>query len=354
MAADLSTVPVTGMRVQLCGDAHLVNFGGYGTPERNLIFDVNDFDETLPGPWEWDVLRLAASIEIAGQEHGIRRDRREDAIVAAMRTYRTQMRRFAAMSPLAVWYSRIDVTTIGALADVRMKNQAEDAVHLTGNKGGSLRFVEKAHLVEHFDDGDDRAVRLHEVMRRYRESLLPHIAVLLDRYHPVDMAIKVVGVGSVGTRCFVTLGLADDDEPLVLQIKEADVSCLAAYLPASVFPSHGARVVAGQRLMQAASDLFLGWTRFENHDFYVRQLHDMKVSVDLAALGAAQFIDYVAHCGAALARAHARSGEPSAIGGYLGRSPVFEETMVRFARTYAKRNAADYKEFRKAMRPQAK
>jgi uncharacterized protein (DUF2252 family) len=354
MAADLATVPITGMRVQLCGDAHLVNFGGYGTPERNLIFDVNDFDETLPGPWEWDVLRLAASIEIAGQEHGVRRDRRDDAIFGAMRKYRTDMRRYALMSPLEVWYSRVDVASIAALADAHMKDPSEDALHLVNNKTGSLRLDENPHLIEHFDDADDRAVRLREVMRRYRESLPAHVGVLIDRYHAVDMAMKVVGVGSVGTRCYVMLCLAEDDEPLVLQVKEADASVLEAYLTPSAMPNHGERVVAGQRLMQAASDLFLGWTSFDGHDFYIRQLHDMKVSVNLAMLGVPAFISYAVDCGAALSRAHARSGEPAAIGGYLGRSAVFEETMIRFARTYGKQNARDYKAFVKAMHAPAK
>jgi uncharacterized protein (DUF2252 family) len=347
MAADLARIAVTGLFVQLCGDAHLANFGGFATPERRLIFDVNDFDETLPGPWEWDVLRLAASVEVAAADRGFRRRDRARAVYAAVCSYRLRMRAFAAMTPLEIWYS---YTNVRRVAEIQRSSKMGAGEHLppklVEDERGALRFRPDPPLVEPLDSSDERAIGVQHLLRAYGESLPAHVRVLIDRYRLADLARKVVGVGSVGTRCFVALLLTDRNEPLLLQLKEAVASVHEAYLPHSAFSNHAERVVFGQRLMQAASDVFLGWTSGKDgHDYYIRQLRDMKVVVDLALLDANALADYASHCGEVLARAHARSGNPQAIAAYLGKSDAFERSCVSFATAYAEQNRRDYESF---------
>lgn len=348
MAADLASIATSGLHVQLCGDAHLLNFGGFATPERRLIFDVNDFDETLPGPWEWDVLRLAASIEVAGQGLDLKGSRREEAIGATVRAYCNAMRQFARMSPLDVWYSRVNVKRIVELwKNAKMSNPEHLPPRLVRRKGGALSFRDNPPLMQRLSEKDERAIRARSLLKHYQTTLPPHVRVLAGRYQLVDMALKVVGVGSVGLRCYVALFTAPGRFPLLLQVKEADDSVLERYLGPSEYSNSGERVVNGQRLMQAASDIFLGWLRDEAaRDSYVRQLHDMKASVDLTLLRAPEFADYAVHCGQTLARAHARSGDPAAIASYLGGGSQFERAIINFARAYANQNERDYERYK--------
>ncbi len=349
MAADLAGMAVTGLRAQLCGDAHLSNFGGFATPERRLVFDVNDFDETLPGPWEWDVLRLAASVEIAARDRNLGRKAREDAVCACGREYRLRMRELAALTPLEIWYSRIDVRRVAELHESRSMGPGEHLPpKLVRDEHGRLAFRANPPLVVPLDAADERAAGARSLLALYGASLPTHVRALIERYTLVGLARKVVGVGSVGTRCLVALFVTQRDEPLILQLKEATSSALEPYVAPSAFASHAERVVVGQRLMQAAADLFLGWTRIEEHDFYVRQLRDMKVTVDINLLNAAELADYASHCGWALARAHARTSDPQAIGEYLGRSGAFERALTDFAAAYADQNQRDYETFCKA------
>lgn len=347
MAADLAQIPVTGLRVQLCGDAHLANFGGFATPERRLVFDVNDFDETLPGPWEWDVLRLAASVEVAAQDQKFTKPERKDAVYASAHAYRTRMRDFARMTPLETWYSYTDVRQVAELLRSSKMGPGEHLPpKLVEDEHGAFRFLANPPLVEPLDSTDERAIGVQKLLRAYGESLPSHVRVLIDRYRLGELARKVVGVGSVGTRCFVALLLTERHEPLLLQLKEATASVHEAYLPHSAFSNHAERVVVGQHLMQAASDIFLGWTvGADGRDYYVRQLRDMKIAIDLTLLDADGLADYAAHCGSVLARAHARSGDPQALAAYLGRSDTFERACVGFAATYAKQNLRDYERF---------
>ena len=347
MAADLAHVPVTGLHVQLCGDAHLANFGGYATPERRVVFDVNDFDETLPGPWEWDVLRLAASIEVGARDRGVSPSASSTAVSRAVQTYRLQIRRYAGMTPLEIWYSRTDVRRIDELRGDTKKGSGEHMPpQLVQGQHGVLRFVPDPPLVEPLDASDERVVNGRALIEAYRHSLSAHVRPLIDRYKVVDFARKVVGVGSVGTRCYVVLLATERNEPLLLQLKEATVSVLEAHLPHSTYVNHAERVVVGQERMQAASDLFLGWTRSDDgHDFYVRQLRDMKTTVDLTALSPGGLADYANYCAWALARAHARTGDPQAIASYLGRSDAFDKAVAAFARAYGRQNELDYRAF---------
>lgn len=321
MAADLAGHPTTGLHVQLGGDAHLLNYGGYATPERRLIFDVNDFDETLPGPWEWDVARLCASAPLLAKVRGFGKRVGEQAAFVAARAYRRHMRMLARLSPLDIWYSRVDVR--GMLATELTLPRDATHVKLT---------PEHEELAK-------------STMDAYRQSLQPYIRTVLDRYHPVEFFEHPVGVGSVGLLTIVAHCEAREGETLYLQIKEAVASALEPYLSASRYGNHGERVIIGQHLMQAATDLFVGWTRANGRDFYVRQLRDGKASLDAEHITAAQLIDFAQRCGTVLARAHARTGDPQAIAEYLGMADVFEEAMARFARVYAKQVERDYEEF---------
>ncbi|MEV8094544.1 DUF2252 domain-containing protein [Kitasatospora sp. NPDC085879] len=364
MAADLAVQPHTGLTVQLCGDAHLLNFGVYGSPERALLFDLNDFDETLPGPFEWDVKRLAASLAVAAGSIGAGRSQARETARAAVQAYRESMRRLAALGELAVWYERIDTTELpsllrggdrrraeGRLAAARRRDSLHAVAKLTEVRGGRRRIVARPPLITRIPMPDTETV--HAILDGYRETLPEERRELLDRFRFVDAAAKVVGVGSVGTRCFVVLLQGRDaDDLLVLQLKEAERSVLEEHLPSGPHDHHGHRVVAGQKLMQAASDIFLGWTSgpaAEARHFYWRQLRDMKGSAEVESMTPRMLQRYGTLCGTALARAHARSGDRLAIAGYLGGGAVFDEAVADFALRYATRTAADHARLREAI-----
>ncbi len=359
MAADLAPMPRTGLQVQLCGDAHLANFGLYGSPERELLFDVNDFDETLPGPFEWDLKRLAASFVLASRENGFDQDVARETALASVRSYREHMTAYAEMRELDVWYSRVVADdllemarkTLGAeggakadtktriktaqktLAKTRGRDSLQAAGKLTEVVDGVRRIVDQPPLVMHFEELQD-AERIHALFEQYKRTLADDRRTLIDRYDIVDVARKVVGVGSVGTRCIIGLLLGRDvDDPLFLQVKEAGPSVLEPYLGRSRFTHAGHRVVAGQRLMQAASDIFLGWMtgQPEGRHFYWRQLRDMKGSIDTAILRPAGLEVLATLCGWTLARGHARSGRRIAIASYLGVSDRFDQAIADFA-----------------------
>jgi len=357
MASDLATTPTTGLRVQSCGDCHLLNFGGYGTPERNFIFDLNDFDETFPGPWEWDVKRLATSIVLAGRLLNLSSRHCEKAARSAACTYRKRMREYAQMSVLEVWYSCIEAEVLLKFAESsKYREHLEKGVKKASTRSsagalpkmteiveGERRIIDDPPLMYHLSTNDPLEKEAESVFLHYRETLRDELHVLLDRYHLVDIAFKAVGVGSVGTRCAIALLMAGDNDPLFLQMKEARASVLEPHVSGSTYPNHAQRIVTGQRLMQAASDMFLGWTQSDSgHDFYVRQLRDMKTSVDIEAMSAADLINYGAICGWVLARAHARSGDPVMISGYLGKSETFERSIGSFAVDYADQTESDY------------
>jgi uncharacterized protein (DUF2252 family) len=382
MASDLSGTPVTGLTVQACGDAHLSNFGAFGTPERRLVFDINDFDETLPGPWEWDVKRLAASVEIAGRENGFSAKDRRKVVLAAVRRYREAMRDFAAMPNMAVWYAYLDLDQLWAeaksavdrslrkrmnrgLTKARTRDSMQALGKLTEVTDGRRRIVADPPLIvsatelaasDSGEEGDaDFQSMLFGLIAAYRDTLRPDSAELLGRYQLVDLARKVVGVGSVGTRCWIALMLGSDQgDPLFLQVKEAERSVLSDYAGPSQYDHQGERVVVGQRFTQAASDIFLGWVRVEDgidgrpHDYYTRQLRDWKMSADVAAMSPDWMRRYVSACGWTLARAHARTGDRFAMAGYLGAAPVFEEAIADFAATYADQNERDYADLARA------
>ncbi len=371
MAADLASTPVTGLRVQACGDAHLSNFGAFAAPDRRLVFDLNDFDETLPGPWEWDLKRLAASFEIAARENGLKRGQRRAVVGAAARAYRESMRNFATMRNVEVWYARLDEDTIlaqlsslGSKAVKRAqrgaaKARAKDSLRALGRLShrveGELRIVSRPPLVvpieELLPEGaakDRMEAELLAVLERYADSLKGDRRRLLERYRFRHLAHKVVGVGSVGTRAWIVLLTGrDDDDPLFLQAKEAQASVLEPYAGASEFDNHGRRVVEGQWMMQAASDSFLGWCPVQGIDgrerhYYVRQLWDGKGSVAVETLPPSGLEGYARMCGWTLARAHARSGDAVAIGAYLGSGESFDLAIAEFASTYAECNERDH------------
>ncbi|MEF9881238.1 DUF2252 domain-containing protein [Streptomyces sp. P9-A4] len=356
MAADLAAQGHTGLTVQLCGDAHLLNFGVYASPERALLFDVNDFDETLPGPFEWDVKRLAASVTAAALQNGSTKAKAHRAALVATESYRTQMRHLAGLGELTVWYERIAADDLvplvrrgdrarftDRLARARRRTSLQALGKLTeADATGARHIVDDPPLLERTTDID--RVTIGKIFSDYRSSLAEERRVLLDRYRFRDAARKVVGVGSVGTRCFVILLEGrDEGDPLILQVKEAGPSVLEPYLAPSAHSHQGRRVVSGQRLTQAASDIFLGWmTGPEQRHFYWRQLRDMKGSAEVETMSPSLLREYARLCGRALARAHARSGDRIAIASYLGGSDVFDRAIADFALTYAGQNADDY------------
>jgi uncharacterized protein (DUF2252 family) len=371
MAADHGALPTTGLDVQLCGDAHLANFGGFAAPDRQMVFDLNDFDETHRGPFEWDLQRLAASMEIAGRSLDVAPEPRRDAVLHLSSTYRRTMREFAALTELDVWQRRLDVDGIVSLAGDRVgpdflgqmartvkkahkKDRYRALNRLTTQTDGRVRFVSDPPLlvpaVEIFDtvSADELARQIRELLESYRHTVARPFDTLLERYEFRDIARKVVGVGSVGTRAWVVLLTGrDDDDPLFLQVKEAEASVLEPYTTISRFESHGERVVRGQSLVQAATDPFLGWQQAVGvdgvtRDFYVRQLWDWKASADLTSMTAPVLSVYGELCAWALARAHARSGDRVALAAYLGRGPVFDESLASFAVSYADQNERDH------------
>jgi uncharacterized protein (DUF2252 family) len=379
MARDLATTADSGLRVQLCGDAHLSNFGAFQSPERRLVFDVNDFDETLPGPFEWDVKRLAASIAIGGRDRGFKLGERRRAVLRSVGEYRKAMARFAAMGEMEVWYSRLDVDEIsrrwesqGSKSDRRRlaknvtKAKSKDSVRalsrLTEIRDGEPRIASRPPLLVPIEElaaaegvaPDELSTLLARLLARYRETLEDSAQALVERYRYVDAAHKVVGVGSVGTRAWIALllgrGLGD---PLFLQLKEAGPSVLEPFAGPSEFDHHGHRVVIGQRLMQATSDVLLGWVTVDGfdgqrRDFYVRQLWDGKGSAEIETMGPKRMTIYAGLCGWALARAHARTGDPAAITAYLGKGDRFDQAIADYAELYADQNESDYEAVRKA------
>jgi uncharacterized protein (DUF2252 family) len=374
MAADLAETPATPLTVQLCGDAHLSNFGVFSAPDRRLVFDCNDFDETCPGPFEWDVKRLVASVAIAARQRGFGKKARRAATLATAAGYRKAIREYAAMRSLDVWYSRIDVEpvleSLRAQADERRlrrlernldKARAKDSIRaygkLTEESGGKVRIRSDPPLIvpiEELAGGAEVERQLREVVASYRESLSPDRQHLAASYRYVHAARKVVGVGSVGTRAWIVLLRGrDEHDPLFLQAKEAGPSVLEPYAGQSSYDHHGRRVVEGQRLMQAASDIFLGWVSVTGVDgvercFYVRQLWDGKGSADVEGFSAEELATYGTLCGRTLARAHARSGDRIAIAAYLGGSDSFDAALERFAEAYADRNESDFERVRAA------
>lgn len=370
MAYDLASTPVSGIRVQLCGDAHLSNFGVFASPERELLFDLNDFDETLPGPWEWDVKRLAASVVIAGRAKGFVPAANRGAALAAARGYREWMARYAQMGDLDVWYAHVSAKDVLATATTRKGTKDTAAYLKTAHTRGNLsafskltemvngrpRIIDAPPIIEHLpEDQADLENSGRREFAEYRASLEDDRRTLLGRYRVVDVARKAVGVGSVGTRCFIVLLLGrDDGDPLFLQLKEAGRSVLEAHLPKSRYRNHAQRVVAGQRLMQASSDIFLGWAKGGEPnlpaDYYWRQLRDMKLSAPVEDLPPQGLTDYAYLCGWTLARAHARSGDRMAISAYLGNSDRFDQAAASFSETYADQTERDYERLLQAVK----
>jgi uncharacterized protein (DUF2252 family) len=373
MASDLAGTPVSGLAVQACGDAHLSNFGIFGSAERRLMFDVNDFDETTPGPWEWDVKRLAASLEVAARGNGFPGKQRREIVRAAVARYRQAMRSFAGMTNLDVWYAHMDMDQMRkqfdaqlqprqrkvvdkGLAKARTRDSMQEVAKLTHLVNGRPRIISDPPLLVPIDElmpsETERSAieaQFGNLIGKYRRTLETDRRYLLEQFEFADMARKVVGVGSVGTRCWIVLMLGrDESDPLFLQVKEAEESVLCRFVGASKYANQGQRVVAGQRLMQASSDIFLGWQRIEagldgrQRDFYVRQLRDWKFSVDIENILPSGMRLYGELCGWTLARAHARSGDRIAIAAYLGGSDVFDQAIAQFADAYADQNERDH------------
>jgi uncharacterized protein (DUF2252 family) len=383
MAADLAATPVSGVTVQLCGDAHLSNFGLFGTPERQMLFDINDFDETLPGPWEWDVKRLAASFEVMGRDRGFSPDVRRAVVMAGVREYRIRMRRAAGMGSLDAWYEHFEVgmllklvrkevrvkrvgkTEARAIAEMAAKARTRDSIRVFAKRAeeveGELRIVADPPVIVPIEDiirpgseWEDPIPIIKKLLSSYRRTLgRQHHP--LEEYRYVHSAYKMVGVGSVGTRCYIMLLIGrDQNDPLFLQVKEAQPSVLERFLGSSTYSHHGERVVAGQRLMQAATDIFLGWQRIkgldgETRDYYVRQFHDWKGSADVETLLEPGAALYARICGATLARAHARWGDRIAIASYLGKGEAFDRAIADFSAAYADQNERDYAAFAAAV-----
>jgi uncharacterized protein (DUF2252 family) len=368
MAADLAVTPATGLRVQACGDAHLCNFGVYATPERRVIFDINDLDETLPAPWEWDVKRLAASFVLASRNNGFRKGAVRDAVLSCVRSYRQSMAEFSEMRTLDLWYASGDVEKIlGDVKDEEAKKRARKRLakarsqtvaeslypELVGTGGPTPTIKDAPPLIFHFREHQRKGYAdiFRKAFAAYRQTLPEHRRILLDRFKPMDMAAKVVGVGSVGTACGILLMMANENDPLFLQIKQAGPSVLEPYAGKSKYANHGQRVVIGCQLMQSASDLFLGWTegQFGRH-FYIRQLKDMKIKLLVEVFTPSVMLQYAEVCGRTLARAHSRSGEPIRMAGYMGKRDTFDESIADFSFAYADQSERDHETLKKAVR----
>jgi uncharacterized protein (DUF2252 family) len=356
MTHDLATTPKTGIQVQACGDCHLLNFGLFATPERNLVFDINDFDETHPAPWEWDLKRLAVSFVISGRDNQLSDKESQTAVIECVRSYREHLREYSRMSPLEVWYTRLDMEDLIDMApDAKAKKLREQYAEkarqrviehvfpkLVSQTGGRHRFVDQPPILFHVAEADAEEW-MREGLEDYRQSLSDERRVLLDHYRLEDFALKVVGIGSVGTRCFIALLFSEENYPLILQVKEARRSVLEPYTQPTPYDNQGQRVVMGQRLMQSSSDIFLGWIRGRRgRDFYVRQLRDMKFSIPLEGFSGAQLRRYAEVCGWTLARAHAKSGDAATISGYLGKGNQFDQAMGEFALAYADQTERDH------------
>jgi len=356
MAYDLATTPKTDIIVQACGDCHLLNFGFFATPERNLVFDINDFDETLPAPWEWDLKRLVVSFVIAGRDSDLSDRESKAAAIDCARSYREHLREYSRLSPLEVWYTRIGVEQAIEMAPdektrkirEQMMTKARERIieHLypkiVTQTAGRNRFVDQPPILYHVNEPDWETL-VREGLEDYRQSLPEERLVLFDRYQLEDFALKVVGIGSVGTRCYIALFFSEDNHPLILQVKEACPSVLEPYTAKSQYENQGQRVVTGQRLMQSSSDIFLGWTQGRRgNNFYLRQLRDMKFSLPIEGVSAAQLQRYAEFCGWTLARAHAKSGDAATISGYLGKGDQFDLALGEFAIAYAEQTERDH------------
>jgi uncharacterized protein (DUF2252 family) len=366
MAADLSTTPSTGVYVQCCGDAHLCNFGGYATPERKIIFSVNDLDETLPAPWEWDVKRLAASFVVACRDNQISDSNARDISTTCVRSYRESMAEFSQLKTLELWYYSMGPMNLPGMNDINIgkkvmkriqqeqaKNRGEEIFPKLAEEKGDVPLI-KDTIPTIFHNEKNPPGRIGRVVqhtvRSYRTSLPPAHRSLLDRYTICDAAIKVVGIGSVGTSCWVVLLMAASDDPLFLQVKEACASVLEGYAGASAFSNHGQRVVNGYHMMQPASDMYLGWTRSKTRDFFVRQLRDVKISAHVETFGKNELDLYAQWCGRTLALSHARSGTPAVLSGYMGSSDAFDRAVAAFSVAYADQNERDYAALKRAVR----
>jgi uncharacterized protein (DUF2252 family) len=370
-AHDLSTLPHSNATVQLGGDAHLANFGLFASPERRILFGPNDFDETLPGPFDWDVRRLATSFVIAARERGFPARAQRAVVRRLCETFRRRLADFSRMDTLDVWYHQFDADTMLAIADSEAERRKEQAVidkarlqssrsvltRTTEVVDGKLRIKDVPPLVYHVPLASHLEQKQYNAQVRrffadYRLTLPDDRRALFDRYELVDVAIRVVGIGSVGTRCYEALFMADGESPLFLQLKEARASALEGYLPASRYPNHGQRVVNGQRLLQSASDIFLGWSNMHHtgNDFYVRQLRDMKGAFDFSTFEVDDLDEYAVSCARALSHSMAKAGDPALLSGYVGKSKAFDESIVRFALVYADQNEADWEALKKAVR----
>ena len=366
MAADLAATPSTGVRVQCCGDAHLSNFGGFATPERRVIFSINDLDETLPAPWEWDVKRLAASFVVACRDRGLGPGTARDVATTCVRTYRESMGEFSQLKSLELWYrslsaeelveslpSKLRKRLLARIEKEKAKSRGEEMFpKLVEHKGDKPVIKDQLPTIFHHKDHPPGEIQqaLLDTFEGYRATLPPAYQSLFDRYQLRDAAIKVVGVGSVGTFCWVLLFMAGDGDPLFLQVKEARVSVLERYAGASVFPNQGQRVVDGYRRMQPASDMFLGWGAGPKRHFFIRQLRDMKLSAMVEAFGSSEMDLYAWWCGRALALSHARSGNSALISGYLGKSDAFDRSIAAFSTAYADQNDKDHTALDRAVR----
>jgi uncharacterized protein (DUF2252 family) len=363
MAYDLAATPTSGISTQICGDAHLGNFGIYATPERNLVFDVNDFDETVSGPWEWDVKRLATSIVVVGRQNGFSARDCQQTVMDCVSSYHKRMYEFSTMRRIELWYTRVDLEILRTVTDRDLLPRLDRAISraqqrtsvymfpkLTHVVNGQVRIKDDPPLIGHRPD-EQISTQLSTFVAGYLESIREEQKTLLQWYRPIDLAWKVVGVGSVGIRCYIVLllGGGEENDPLFLQIKEARPSALEAYIGPGLYSNPAQRIVHGQRLMQSASDIFLGWTRFENVNYYIRQLRDMQWSGDATTMNLVRFTVYAQLCGWALARAHAHAGDPALISGYLGKSETFAQALAEFACAYADQNERDYASLVKAV-----
>ncbi len=369
MAADLATTPSTGVYVQACGDAHLCNFGGFATPERRILFTVNDLDETLPAPWEWDVKRLAASMVVASRDNGLSDHKAREVASSCVRSYRKSMRQFSHLKTLELWHSgiwlrdlvesmgdkKLQKRVLKRVKKERAKSSAEEIFPKLVEQTGDVPVIKDElptmfHAEGHTPGQIQKAVA--DAMKGYRNTLAPSVQSLYDRYQLRDAAIKVVGVGSVGTLCWVLLLMAGEDDPLFLQVKQARPSVLEEYAGASKFANHGQRVVNGYRLMQPASDMFLGWTKgkLRGLHYFVRQLRDIKISPRVETFGAREMSLFGTWCGRALALSHARSGQSSLLSGYMGKGDAFDEAIASFSMAYADQNESDHAVLERAVK----
>jgi len=365
MASDLSSTPSSGITIQTCGDCHLMNFGGFATPERHIVMDINDFDETLPGPWEWDVKRLAVSFALAGREKGFNKNNADEVVMELIAAYQNAMGEFSSMSLLDLWYLKFDIEEIvhesknedikerlaKSLAKGRTQTHDKVFYKMTSDNMGKFSITDQPPLILHPFNVEESMEMLNVFFDQYKSTLQPDRKFLLDQYHITDVALKVVGVGSVGTRCFVALMLNDNNEPLFIQVKEARQSVLEPLTKPSVYQHHGERIVQGQRLMQSASDIFLGWTTGpQGRHYYLRQLRDKKISANVEGMTKAILIVYAQYCGRVLAKAHCKGNLGAIICGYIGKGDNFAKAVTTFANLYADQTEKDFEEFTKAIR----